>query len=188
MPVSEQISEATLKRAPTTVETRELDAVRKALNERWDNYREELVNRSAPALVQIERLMEAILAKELGGDHYHYKIAAPTDGDVIKYRQLGYEMLTAPLLGRAWKPGMDISLGLHVDPDGQLRWGGQREHYLVFIRKDVWQKRQAAEEAEREKRFRAEMPDRSDDGTTKTRTQIASETIRTRSRSSVKGK
>lgn len=175
----------------TATEVLETDELRKALNRKWDGFRESLIARNQPMLKQTARLLEALLQKELGGDTYQYMVGAPTARDVPAWKLLGWEMLTVPILGRAWKPGSDVSFGVHQEADGQLMWGGTKQHYLMFIRKDVWQRRQAQQEAENEAQFNRHLPQGSIDtrsmrpGDEATSTTISQETARTVSRSSV---
>jgi len=179
----------------TPGEITELEGVRKAINSRWDGYTETLISRNKLALKQTATLLQALLAKCMGGGIHEYIVAAPTEPFISTWRLNGYEVLNKNVFGSDWNPGSAVSYGVHEEPDGSLRWGATKQHYLMFTRKDIWMRRQQQIEAENEENMRRHIPDRQtiEPGDIKpnrelTGSEVSREIVRTRSKSSIQGK
>lgn len=179
----------------TPGEVTELEEVRRAMNSRWDGYQETLISRNKLALKQTTVLLQALLAKVLGGGVHEYIVSAPTENFIGTWHLNGYEVLKKQILGPDWGPGSAVSYGVHEEPDGTLKWGATKQHTLMFTRKDVWLRRQKQIEAENEENMRRHIPQRQDfdarnvrPGEEVTGSEVSQETVKTRSRSSAKGK
>lgn len=176
-------------------EITDLDGVRRAINERWDNYKETLISRNKLALKQTVVLLQALLAKCLGGGIHEYIVGAPTEAFVSAWKLNGYEMLNKNIFGTDWNAGSAISYGVHEEPDGNLRWGATKQHYLMFTRKDIWLRRQKQIEAENEENMRRHIPERQTidpkdirPNQEVTGSEVTREIVRTRSKSAIQGK
>lgn len=179
----------------TPGEITDLEGVRRAMNARWDGYTETLISRNKLALKQTATLLQALLAKCMGGGIHEFIVAAPTEAFVGTWKLNGYEMLNKSIFGSDWNPGSAISYGVHEEPDGNLRWGATKQHYLMFTRKDIWLRRQQQIEAENEENMRRHVPDRQtiDMANVKpnqevTGSEVTREIVRTRSKSAIQGK
>ena len=77
----------------TPGEVTELEEVRRAMNARWDGYQETLISRNKLALKQTTVLLQALLAKVLGGGVHEYIVSAPTENFIGTWKLNGYEVL-----------------------------------------------------------------------------------------------
>ena len=184
----------TIARNPqiTPGEITNLAGMRQAINARWDRVDETLIARNKLGLKQTVTLLQALLAKCLGGGVHEYVIGAPTEKYVPEWKMMAYEMLNKNVFGSDWGPGSAISYGVHEEPDGQLMWGATKQHYLMYTRKDVWLRRQQQIQKEQEELMRKHIPERQDfdtramrPGDEVTGTEVKKEIVRTRSRSAV---
>jgi hypothetical protein len=174
----------------TISEVQDLEAFRRALNSRWDNVRDQLINRNAPEMKQVARLLGAHLAEALGGNDYEYAVGAFTGRDLPGRQADGWVKLTWPDLEKfgLWSDNTALSFGVQNAVDGLVRWGSRGELIVCYIRKDAWIRRQEQQERESEEMFSRALPKKavSTESGEETTAEIAKEQVNTRSRGSVK--
>jgi hypothetical protein len=117
----------------------------KEFTSQWDGYTDPILHTNKSELSQIAELLEAHMAKVFGVDFY---VGFFTELDLSNRQSGGYVVLPVSKFPRGddgkptWSKAIALSMKLHNDTEGNIRWGNRGELIACVIPKHIRERNQ----------------------------------------------